>query len=290
MKYKRSLIYLLLLSLVFTYGCEIINPAEDIPASIHINVPQVEMEPGQGSARHKITEVWTIAGPDLLGAFGTPTDVHFIPKGTTTRMEFRPGIRNNGILDAAIVYPMMTEYVIELETTPGSLSVVTPVFRYKPEAVFSLVTDFETVNDFIDNRDTIPASNLVRTDVEPFEGNFSGEIILTSDANFIEVANAISLADLPIDGTETYLEFHYKSEVNLDIGLLGSTLTGQNFSNFFYTLLPSDDWNKIYIELTDVLENSGFPSYKILFRSRYPSNGTATSYKILLDNIKVVHL
>ena len=113
---------------------------------------------------------------------------------------------------------------------------------------------------------------------------------MDSVANFIEVGHSIAMTDLPIDGTPTYLEFHYKSEVEMSIGLLGISLNGQSFSSFFYLLRPSEEWNKIYIELSGLLQESGFSSYKILFRSLYPEGATQPTYKIQLDNIKVVHL
>lgn len=68
---------------------------------------------------------------------------------------------------------------------------------------------------------------------DPFEGDYSGEIVLTAKANFIEVGNAIALGGLPTDGRSTYLEFQYKSEMEMSIGILGISLTGEKFSNFF---------------------------------------------------------
>ena len=154
----------------------------------------------------------------------------------------------------------------------------------------SLNADFETGNEFVDNRDTIAASFVSRTMTDPFEGEYSGEIILSHDAYFIEVANAISMNDLPTDGTPTYLELQYKCESEFAIGILGLSLNGQTFPNFFYLVKPTETWNMLYIELTDMLSASDFPSYKILFRSAYPSNSTEPEVKIYLDNVKVVHL
>lgn len=278
------------LCVILIASCDIINPAEPIPARIQVNEPELQLLPGQGSERHKITELWTFADSNLIGVFGPPTEIPLITDEQTTQFVLRPGIRNNGILDDAIVYPLMTEYVVEVPTVPGMVSVINPVIRYKPDAVFSLVSDFETQNDFIDNRDTIAASMLNRSSIEPFEGSFSGEIILTPEARTIEVSHAIALGDLPTDGTPAYLELHYKSELQLEIGLLGIPLSGPSSSLFFYGVRANENWNKIYIELTPHLVASDFPSYKILFRAYYPTGSTQASYKIQLDNIKVVHL
>ena len=290
---KRGyLIQLFWLSCCLSFiGCDIINPSEPLPTRIELQPFNFQIEPGQGSAQNRITEVWVYYGNNtLLGAFWPPVTVNFLEEGPTNFI-FRPGIRNNGILDDAIAYPMFEEYTINLNASPGSVFTVSPVTNYKPEVVFSFLCDFELDNPFVDNRDTVSASNLIRSTTDPFEGDYSGEIIMSESAYFIEVGHLLPLGGLPVDGVRaTYLEFRYKSEVDMSIGLLGYNLTGQSFSNFFYLVKASDEWNMLYIDLTDQLEQSQLDAYKILFRSLYPSTSTEPEYHIFLDNIKVVHL
>ncbi len=271
-------------------GCDIINPSEPLPTRIELQPFDFQIEPGQGSAQNKITEVWVYYNNNtFLGAFTPPVAVNFLDEGLT-HFRFLPGIRNNGILDDAIAYPMFEEYTTDLNASPGSVFTVNPVTRYKPEVVFSFLCDFELDNPWVDNRDTVSASNLVRSTTNPFEGDYCGEIVMSQSAYFIEVGHLLSMGDLPVDGTKTYLEFRYKSEVDMSIGILGSDLTGGSFSRFFYLVKASDEWNMLYIDLTDLLVLSQLESYKILFRSLYPGNSTEPEYHIFLDNIKVVHL
>lgn len=271
-------------------GCDIINPSEPIPSAIKLERFDLQTLPGQGSDQNKITEVWVFAGSNFLGIFSPPVEIPFLAHSNQTLFTFHPGIRNNGLASDPVIYPLYTSYEISLATTPGSSLQVNPITRYKPQAVVSLNADFETGNEFIDNIDTVPASFVSRTMTDPFEGEYSGEIILSHDAYYIEVANAITLNDLPTDGTPTYLEFQYKCETEFAIGILGISLNGQSFSNFFYLVKPTETWNLLYIELTDKISASGFQSYKILFRSAYPNNVTEPELKIHLDNVKVVHL
>lgn len=245
---------------------------------------------GQGSDRHEITDVWVYADHNFIGVFPPSADIPYIGESDQTTFSFRPGIRNNGIASEAIIYPMYTPHEITLPTKEGDVSQVNPVTRYQPEAEFSLLSDFETSNEFTDNRDTVAASFVSRSTNDPFEGSYSGEIVLSDEAYFIEVGHAFAMNGLPTDGTSSYLEFWYKSEMDMSIGILGISLDGQQFSNFFYLVKPSESWNMLYIELTNLLETSDFPSYKILFRSLYPANATKPELKIYLDNIKVVHL
>ena len=63
-----------------------------------------------------------------------------------------------------------------------------------------------------------------------------------------------------------------------------------SFKNYFYQAKPTETWNMLYLELSQLLLESGLPAYKVLFRAMYPPNSTASELKIKLDNIKVVHL
>ena len=282
-------IILFTICIVFA-GCDLINPDETIPARIELEPVDLKVDPGQGSDRHKITEVWVYANQGFVGIYTPPVEIPYIGDLDNTLFAFRPGIRNNGIANDAIIYPMYTSYEITLNTTDGTVTQVNPETRYKPGVVFSLIADFETTNEFVDNRDTIPGSFVTRTTVDPFEGEYSGEIVLTQEAAFIEVGNALAMAGLPADGTPTYLEFQYKCDMEMSIGVLGISLTGDEISNFFYLVKPTDHWNMLYIELTDIIQISDFQAYKILFRSLYPPSSTQPELKIQLDNIKVVHL
>ena len=295
MKFDKKIFFYFILIPAFQAitGCDIINPEEPIPAQIHIEETKLVLEPGQGSSRHKLTEVWVYADGSYIGAFATPTTIPYITDSVTTTFTLRAGIRNNGILDDAIYYPMLLPLVYELPTTPGSESTVAANFSYKPEAVFSLISDFELGNDFTVDRDTSLETMLVRTSTDPFEGNYSGEIVLTKEKNLIEVTHSFTMIDLPTGSNpkkETYLEFRYKADMEFSVGLLGIPLNGEEYAEFFYIVKRSDEWNMIYLDLTSLLEASGLSAYKILFRSFYPPEATAAELKIQLDNIKVVHL
>jgi len=270
-------------------GCDIINPAEPVPTTIHLSPFTFHVQTGQGSANNKISEVWVYANENNIGAFAPPVDIHYLGEGPTT-LTFRPGIRNNGLANDAIVYPLFEGYTIDIDATPGSEYQVTPITAYKAETVFSLNSDFEISNDFTYNRDTVAASQLVRSQVDVFEGNYSGQITLSATADFIEVGHSVAMNNLPTNGKPIYLELRYKNEIEFAIGILGIDLDGHEYSNFFYLVKPTDEWNMLYIELTDQIKISSLPAYKILFRALYPPSATQPELNIFLDNIKVVHL
>ena len=286
MRYSRWAIFFGILMMM---SCDLINPAEPVPATIHLNPFTFDIEPGQGSANNRISEVWVYANGNYLGTFSPPVDIRYLEEGLTS-FTFRPGIRNNGIAGDAITYPLFTGYTIDFDIVPGTTYQVTPLTRYQPDAVFSLIADFELSNPFTDNKDTVAASQVLRSMTDVFEGQYAGEIIMSEQADYIDVGQALGMSDLPVDGTAAYLEFRYKCETEFSIGILGTNLEGQSYSNYFYLVKPTTEWNMLYIELTDLLEASALSSYKIFFRSLYPPSATKPELPIFLDNIKVVHL
>lgn len=279
-----------MISIAFILGsCNVINPDEPVPTILHVEPFTFNVQSGQGSANNKITEVWVYANSSYLGTFPLPSDIYYLDEGPV-QFTFRPGIRNNGLASDPIIYPMFQRYTIDLTAAPGASFDIQPVTSYESKSVFGFMADFEIDNPFVDNRDTVSASKLIRTNVDVFEGAWSGQMVLSEAAYFIEVGHLVPISGLPADGTPTYLEFRYKSEIEFSIGLLGINLEGQSFSNFFYLVKPSPEWNMLYIELTDLINVSDFPAYKILFRSLYPLGSPEAEYNIFLDNIKVVHL
>ncbi len=278
--------------MVLTIGlgsCNVINPEEPKATVVHLQPFQFNIEPGQGSGTNRITETWVNANGSFLGVVTPPVDIYYLDQGET-RFTFYPGIRNNGIASDPIQYPMFAVDSFEFLAGEGVGIEIQPVTSYKPGTVFSLLADFELSNPFTDNRDTVAASEMIRSSVDVFEGQFSGQMVLSAEAYFIEVGHAVPMSGLPTDGKPTYLEFRYKSEVEFSIGILGINLDGQSASKFFYLVRPSPEWNMLYIDLTDRLAESASPAYKILFRSLYPIGSPEPQYNIFLDNIKVVHL
>ncbi len=270
-------------------SCTLFEKDEINPTRIELNPFTFNVQSGQGTADNKITEVWVYANNAFLGAFTPPTNVYYLESGLTT-FEFRPGIRNNGIQIDGIPYPLFSAYSIDLEAAPGAVFVVNPTTSYLPSTQFPFMTDFEIDNPFTDNRDTVLASNLVRSAVDAYEGSYSGQIVMSEEADFIEVGHALPISNLPVDGSPIYLEMRYKCEVEMSIGLLGTNLSGDSFSNFFYLVNPTSEWKMLYLELTDFIVASDLNSYKILFRSLYPANATKPEHNLFIDNVKVVHL
>lgn len=275
--------------LVFLGGCDLVNPDETLPVSLKLSPFDFQVQSGQGSATNKFTETWVFANSNFLGVFDPAATVYYQGEGPVT-FTFRPGIRNNGILDDAIRYPLVTGYSIDRTVQAGDIVAINPVSRYLPEAGFPLLADFEQGNPFTDDRDTVAASFLEWYDGDAFEGDRCGRIVVSPTAHTINVGHSIPIASFPTDGSPAYLEFWYKNDIEFGVGLVGIDLSGSEFESLIYIAKPSADWNMLYVDLSEWLKVSGFSAYQIVFIAEYPLDGAGEEYEVLLDNIKAVHL
>ncbi|MBL4754547.1 MAG: hypothetical protein JKY52_13250 [Flavobacteriales bacterium] len=92
---------------------------------------------------------------------------------------------------------------------------------------------------------------------------------------------------LPL-GLPTYLELHYASNIELSVGAIKNTIQGPETLPAFLNLFPSNEWNKVYIDLTDYLKtHTDALSFEIYFFCSF--NANVPNNRILLDNIKLIH-
>ena len=88
---------------------------------------------------------------------------------------------------------------------------------------------------------------------------------------------------LPTGGEPIYLELDYKCNQSFVVGVIG----GGSDEREALTINPSDDWNKIYIQLTNVVSRQptyATQGYQVFIRATKEVN----SPKIYLDNIKLI--
>jgi hypothetical protein len=94
--------------------------------------------------------------------------------------------------------------------------------------------------------------------------------------------------ELPKGGKNVYVELNYKTTVPFTVGVYAYRPSGIE-QKPTATVLPKDEWNKIYINL--MTEVSGTPdaeSFKLFIGSKKSvANGKTDS--IFLDNIKLVY-
>ena len=288
MKYTLSLICL------FTVlGCKD-NP-EQIPAYLYLKPFTVD---AQGDASwHKLTEGWLYVNGEYLGAYTLPATVPVLAEGESDVLLF-PGVKENGILATPNIYPLLTRWESKtVNLRGGQTTEIQPSTTYDPSIKFALGIgrgDFDGGSSVVlENRDSDPITTFSITD----NGAFAGKCLLMEVDTahpLIEIATE-KVQNLPITGSpEVWLELHYKTDVPFYLYLLHSSNGGSESSQPVFQFNTAENWNKIYINVTQALTTTQADTYRLYFRTPLPRDITGNFSQlhgtVRLDNIRLVHL
>jgi hypothetical protein len=240
-----------------------------------------------GSNSHKITDVWVYADDQTIGVFELPITIPILKSGIG-KLRLEAGIKLNGIKTTRVNNPFYEPVIIEpFNFIIDSTILLSPTTTYRPQTVFVWMEDFESDVISLDTtRLTSDVTVVKSTSSQAFEGSSSGMIALNKDNNVFEAATFEAYV-LPTTGKPVFLEMDYKNDFNFTVGIFSQT-ENQILKKEVIYLLPKEDWNKIYINLTDKLtESQNAIDFKVFFRTALPEEiDTAT---IFLDNLKLIY-
>ncbi len=276
----RFLIFLLLLAAGTQTGCNIVNPADPVPAFIEVDsfsFANPDPFATVGSTR-QIRSVFVSFEGKNVGTFDLPARIPVLAGSGGTLLLF-PGVDNTAQFVTQLQYPHYKIFSTGLSAAAGEVVKVAPQTGYTPASRFVYKEDFENSNDLQAifgpefEVTTTPAtvitgsrSGLVRLD------DSSGESILVSTTSFLPGT------------TDNFLEIDYRSTAFLRVGLVAGTGNPQ----YIVTLNPAPAGNKVYVSLQRIIGNFGANAgaFRIVFQS-YREVGAQQGY-VVLDNLKVV--
>jgi hypothetical protein len=276
----------ILFFLLTLVSCEVINPEERVPAYLRFeNVTLQTDTTTQGSASHKIVDVWIYVDNEPRGAYEMPVSVPVLGE-SNHEVKVRGGIMVNGIAATRVYYPFYNFHTETINFVPGSVTQLNPVVSYFSDVVFSLNESFSGAGTSLASTPQSDTTLQVITDSSHTFENQTAKVILDNQHLIFECASVDSLS-LPADGTPVYMELNYKTNTEFSVGLYAITST-IIFPLPVLTVRTSSEWNKIYINLSDaavtVPAATGFKPY--IHMQRNSSVGDAELY---FDNVKVVH-
>ncbi len=289
---KKFYTLLLAVGVVLCFStCDLVNPEESIPAYIYVPDFQLTTTAGQGTNSNKITDVWLSVNGNFLGVYTLPALIPILAEGEQTII-LEAGIKDNGINATPEIYPFYKPFEIKRNLKPNVVDTIRPVTTYRDNARFSFIEPFEQESHLFQDLRTGNNFNRIQITREgAFEGN-AAWIRMDTNNPILELATNIRFEDLKAKGGLVYLEVNYKSEVPVIFGLIGypeGAATGVPLYDPGF--LPSNEWNKIYFNLSSLLIGSIYSEFQIAFQSVLPNqNGvfTQNSASIWLDNIKLV--
>lgn len=275
------------------WGCTKNDPKIDVASYLEISDYKVVTDSVlQGTNVHSFVNVLVFSKTKNYGYFPLPGKIP-LPLSGETFVNIRPAIKVNGIQFLRIDYPLMAGYDTVLQLEKGKTIKLSPVFNYYTNATFPVIEDFEKSTGFtVKNTNAADTFTTVIDTANAIYGNKCLKIRLNSSNTICQVQSSSGFS-LPTNGSPVYVEFNFKSNFKVDIGLIGSNSPGVlgTDQRFVGGANPSDTWKKMYIDLTPAAATP--PKYNYYFLYFY----TMTAYdldvpnpEIYIDNIKVVHL
>lgn len=283
------LISFLAIAIIQLNSCDLIDKPEQIPSYVQIDTMQMQIrQASEGTKSHKIKDAWLFVNSQLIGAFEMPMTAVVLEEGEHT-IEVFAGISDNGINAIPEVYPFYNRYTTTRVLKPGEVITIEPNITYDEDTKFAFVEDFEQGNLFTFDLDGNPDTYLELATAGRFEGNRSGQITLEYDYTTCEVATVVEYAIYNEDNPASpiYLELNYKNNIPFEVGIMGFDNNALVDKVYIAGMNTKEDWNKIYVNLTDYVANMKADVYKITIRA---SKGTdVETGEIFLDNIKLLY-
>lgn len=281
----RKLIYIALTFCLV--GCSLFDNEDPIPAYLVLEDPTLSTLVAQGANTHNITDVWVFSGQELLGIFPLPAKVPVIIDGSEKDFTIFAGVRNNGTQSNSLRYPFFSPIEVTLDLEAQEEVRVPMEFSYTTETKFDLVEGFEGNHQFSiepSGAETTPiviSTDMVKT------GQGSGHVHMDTDTSTFERSTIAQFQKSQNNGFFTFVELDYKCDIPFLVGYI--IRTNQVISKQYTVLVaPSDDWNKIYIDLSTPVAGTNVETYTISLASSVTTDVNLPA-DIYLDNIKLLH-
>ncbi|MFM7054259.1 MAG: hypothetical protein ACKOX7_05905 [Bacteroidota bacterium] len=273
-------------------SCNLINPEENAPGFIQVNdfvfnPTPTSIEMGSSNST-KIKDVWVYVDNKFLGAYELPAKFPVLKTGKQ-KILLTPGIELNGIASTRSPYPFYKGYVTEEVIPENGTLTINPTTQYFDAVQCAFCESFDGSGFSLaptDQSDTI-MYQLAPGDTNVFEGAGSGVVYLDTTNTQFEFSST-TFYELPGSGAAVYLEMDYKCSQEMQVGLYIDLPSSGLEQVPIYVLNPSQDWNKIYIQLGYVVSTYSYSNkFKIYLKGIKNSGSQKSSF--YFDNIKVVH-
>ena len=234
----------------------------------------------------KISDVWFYVNDQKQGIYEMPCIFPVIGDGTNNIKIFS-GIKVNGISASRDIYPFYESYDTTLNFISDSILSLVPTTKYKQNLNF-YSEDFDGLGNNFDisiNSDTNFISPFPTDSVYGQLSNVGKVILQNPFLNF--EATTFEIDDFPSAGSPVYLELDYKNNSTFIIGAYVN-FSQSVIKKSIIAINPSEDWNKIYVNLTPTINESiGAQSLKVFISMLRPES--MNSAELSIDNFKIIY-
>lgn len=256
------------------------------PAAAYIVVDPVTLKTNfttQGSNSQKITDIWYYVGGQFKGVYPVGSIMPVVASGKT-EIKLFAGIKNNGISATRLPYPFYNSITLNKDIEPGKTYTVTTEFQYNAGVFFYYHDDFDSGagagSYFTSAGDS---SYVITYDPSRTFGGIGGSVFMSmSNAKPTSRMVQTSAFFLPSDGSTIYLELNYRCNQPFNVGIIGGGFDERTA----LTVNTSEEWNKIYVQLTKVVSTPPvYAGYKVFIHAEKK----VVSPQIYIDNVKLIY-
>lgn len=278
--------------LLFTFmmmaasSCDLINPEEQIPAFIRIDSIQLSTANGEGNSTDNFVDAWVYENEKLLGVYELPATVPVLKDGVAD-IRVRAGVKLNGQVASRIPWLFTRDYQNEIGVYPDSIIHLNPTLSFNDWVSFDWVEDFEGSGNTVVLSSNSQGSVSRVSGSEAFDGQ-SLKISMNAGENLVESVRGGNALPLPGQGTPVMLEITYRCNNSFVVGLYSDD-PGGTVQQSILVLNPKEDWNHVYVNLTDAIgSNANFFRHKPFFGFLRDEGVEGEAY-VYIDNIRLLH-
>lgn len=281
--------YLFLLCVICcVYGCNWINPPEELPSFISVQEPRVCLDSlCQDKRTHGLKAVWVYSEgiPVPLGIFGTYSRFP-LPDESKRDIYLRAGVFENGISNFVKEYPFLQIIRHQTSGIKGKTDTLPADFRYFPDTVltFPVAETFEgqdlQLEPFIQATDS---AQIERSMENPYLGAYCGKIRLDASRKSLQLQSTREFS-LPGSGSEVWLEITYRGDVNLQAGLV-SNINGNVKVLNQNTVLKTNEWTVLYLNFTTLASTYSSGTFRLWLNV----DGEGNSGSVYIDQLRLIH-
>ena len=271
---------LLLTILFFLFSCEVINNEEDIPSIITIESIEVN-----GTHSSKITDAWVYIDNEFQGVFPLPANFPVLKTGEL-EIIIEAGIKKNGISSSRENYPFFTSFELNTELLENKNTSFNPTVSYSLSN-FPYNENFESVGTSL----SVVSDSSNHTIEKIYDssnnnyGNYYAKSVISGEFGELFECNTPDF-NLPKDKV-VYLEMDYKCNAPIIVGIYANGSAEIDKNTIIY-LNEKEEWNKIYLSLTEIIFNyNDANDYKLFFA--IPRDTAVAQNEMYLDNIRLLY-
>ncbi len=284
---RNTIIFFTICLSISLLSCNKWDKVEPIPGYIHINHFNLTTNYlTQGTSSNRITDVWCYSNGKLLGVFELPATIPILEKDSGVII-LRPGVFRDGLSSTRTEYTFYNPYIHTRTIVAGKIDTVAPTVTYRESSLFVWREDFEQLGATWRKSDLSDTTFIVVSDTNRFEGFGSMGIFLDETHKFgrVESIDAFSLDNT---GRQVYLEMNFKTDDKFVLALQAESPTnGVTLLNRFVSLPTGNNWKKVYLHLTPLL-NQVYPDskFRIVIYAQKTEGKTSSYY--YFDNFKLI--